>query len=312
MEEIFENLPQHTCKWTKGRLIMYKYQGIWNLKGLHEGSILAQQNFKAQPTDVLLCSYPKTGTTWLKALSFAIATRAKYDGSSSPLLTTFPHECIPFLERDLDQIEKNHKNSCFPLVGTHIPYTCLPKSVSASNCKIVYIYRDAKDVLVSYYNFVRGIYKVPEEDAPFEEAFDEFCEGVSSYGSYWDHILGYWRASQERPGRVLFLKYEDMKRNATRDMKRLAEFIGYPFSVAEESAGAIENIIKLCSFENLSKLEVNKSGSYNPEDATKIETRTYFRKGKVGDWENYFTHEMKQKIDILMDEKLSDTGLITH
>ncbi|KAL8225281.1 hypothetical protein R6Q57_017838 [Mikania cordata] len=67
-------LPQHICNWTKGRLIMYKYQGIWNLKGLHEGSILAQQNFKAQPTDVLLCSYPKTGTTWLKALSFAIAT----------------------------------------------------------------------------------------------------------------------------------------------------------------------------------------------------------------------------------------------
>ncbi|KAJ9565457.1 hypothetical protein OSB04_001423 [Centaurea solstitialis] len=137
-------------------------------------------------------------------------------------------------------------------------------------------------------------------------AFDDFCQGVSWYGPYWDHILGYWKASQERPGRILFLKYEDMKRDGRNDVKRLAEFIGYPFSVEEEKAGVVEDIIKLCSFENLSNLEVNKSGMHR----TTVENRIYFRKAKDGDWENYFTEEMKEKIDKLTHQKLMGTGNI--
>ncbi|KAJ9565452.1 hypothetical protein OSB04_001418 [Centaurea solstitialis] len=304
MEDILKTCPQHTMSWLKGNLTMYKHQGFWNLKDFIEGTILAQQNLKAEPSDVLVASCPKTGTTWLKALAFAIVTRDKFDGSPSPLLTTMPHECIPFLEKDLEQIEENHKNSGFPLLATHLPYTSLPESLVASDCKIVYIYRNIKDVIVSHYYFLLKAFKLSVDDAPFEVAFDDFCQGISWYGPYWDHILGYWKASQERPGRILFLKYEDMKRDPKNDVKKLAEFIGYPFSVEEEKAGVVEDIIKLCSFENLSNLEVNKSGMHR----STIENRIYFRKAKDGDWENYFTEEMKEKIDKLTDEKLMGTG----
>ena len=83
MEDIFETLLEHNCSWLKGGVTFYKYQGFWNYKDLVEGTILAQQSFKAQPSDVLLSSCPKTGTTWLKALAFAIATRDKFDDSTS-------------------------------------------------------------------------------------------------------------------------------------------------------------------------------------------------------------------------------------
>ncbi|KAF5757896.1 putative flavonol 3-sulfotransferase [Helianthus annuus] len=179
MEETIKTFPQHTCSWLKGKFTFYKNQDFWNIKKFHEGGILAQQSFEAQPSDVFLCSPPKTGTVWLKALAFAIITREKYDESTSPLLTTMPHECIPLLEKDLEQIEENHKNSCFPLVATHLPYNSLPESILSSNCRIVYIYRNIKDVIVSHYHFLREAIKLPLEDAPFEEAFDEFCEGVS-------------------------------------------------------------------------------------------------------------------------------------
>ncbi|KAJ0564060.1 putative quercetin-3-sulfate 4'-sulfotransferase [Helianthus annuus] len=145
------------------------------------------------------------------------------------------------------------------------------------------------------------------EDAPFEDAFDEFCQGFCSSGPYWDHILGYWKASLERPERILFLKYEDLKRDPASNAKRLAEFIGYTFSLDEEKAGLVDNIINMCSFENLSNLEVNKTGTRKPGA---IENRLYFRNAKDGDWKNYFTDEMKEKIDKLMDEKLSGTGLV--
>ncbi|KAL9991672.1 putative quercetin-3-sulfate 4'-sulfotransferase [Helianthus debilis subsp. tardiflorus] len=309
--ESVRTCPQHTCSWLKGRSTFYKYQDFWNLQELHEGGILAQQSFEAaRPSDVFLCSPPKTGTVWLKALAFAIITREKYDESTSPLLTTMPHECIPFLETDLEQIEENHMNSSFPLVGTHLPYNSLPKSILSSNCKIVYIYRNIKDVIVSHYHFGREVAKLPMEDAPFEESFDEFCQGISWYGPYWDHILGYWKASMERPEIFLFLKYEDMKKDPTGNVKKLAEFIGFPFTIEEEKAGVIENIIKLCSFEKLSNLEVNKSGKHRAEDVNAAENRIYFRKAKDGDWKNYFTDEMIEKIDKLIDEKLGATGLV--
>nr|XP_043637379.1 flavonol 3-sulfotransferase-like [Erigeron canadensis] len=314
MEEICNTLPQHTSGWSKERLTLYKYQGYWNVRELVEGAIMAQKTFKAKPNNLFLCSCPKTGTTWLKALAFSILTRETFNASNTthPLLTTMPHDCVPFLEQDLKKIQDNQiKNSdALQLVATHLPYASLPQTILASNCKIVYIYRNVKDVIVSNFHFIKEAFKIPKEEASFEDALGEYCQGISLSGPYWDHILGYWRASMERPETVLFLKYEDMKSDTTSNVKRLAGFLGYPFSIQEENAGVVDNIVKLCSFENLSNLEVNKSGKHRSEEGYEIENRIFFRKAKDGDWENYFTYEMKEKIDKLVEEKMIGTGLV--
>ncbi|MFS7897194.1 putative Sulfotransferase domain, P-loop containing nucleoside triphosphate hydrolase [Helianthus anomalus] len=44
------------------------------------------------------------------------------------------------------------------------------------------------------------------------EAFDLFCQGVSEYGPYREHVLSYWRASLESSDKILFMKYEDVKK----------------------------------------------------------------------------------------------------
>ncbi|KAJ0905735.1 putative quercetin-3-sulfate 4'-sulfotransferase [Helianthus annuus] len=126
IEEVLEALPQHTCSWLKGKMTMHKYQDFWASKESLEGGILAQQNFKAEPSDVFLCSAHKTGTTWLKSLAFAIATREKFDLSASPLLTKLVHECVPCLEKQFEEIKSNHGNSSLPFVATHLPYASLP------------------------------------------------------------------------------------------------------------------------------------------------------------------------------------------
>ena len=35
------------------------------------------------------------------------------------------------------------------------------------------------------------------KDLPLEDAFEFYCEGLTPFGPYWDHLLGYWRASLE-------------------------------------------------------------------------------------------------------------------
>ncbi|KAJ6918634.1 hypothetical protein NC651_012789 [Populus alba x Populus x berolinensis] len=50
------------------------------------------------------------------------------------------------------------------------------------------------------------------------------------------------------PQKILFLKYEDLKRDPLIHVNRLAEFLYQPFTQNEESDGVVQEITKLCSF----------------------------------------------------------------
>ncbi|KAJ8752337.1 hypothetical protein K2173_003973 [Erythroxylum novogranatense] len=288
---------------------LYHYQGFWYYEHFLAGIMSAQEHFRPQPTDIFLTSCPKAGTTWLKALTFAIVTRARFDDSTSPLLKKLPHDCIPFIELDLSE-NSNNRDMEMPLVATHMPYTSLPTSVTNSGCKIVYICRDPRDAFVSYWFFkAKQLSPKNAEPLPLEEAFEMYCKGIINYGPCWDHVLGYWRASLEFPERILILKFEELKKDTTFYVKKLAEFIGYPFT--KEETGVVQKIIDLCDFENLSNLEVNKNGEHRSGSGVNIKNNAFFRNGKVGDWENYLTAEMAARLNQIMEEKLKGSGFFT-
>ncbi|KAL0407849.1 UNVERIFIED_CONTAM: Cytosolic sulfotransferase 15 [Sesamum radiatum] len=54
---------------------LVKYCGCWLQVMLFRSVLAAQKHFKAKGTDILLSTIPKSGTTWLKALTFSIANR---------------------------------------------------------------------------------------------------------------------------------------------------------------------------------------------------------------------------------------------
>ncbi|XVE56769.1 hypothetical protein DITRI_Ditri04bG0037500 [Diplodiscus trichospermus] len=290
------------------------YQGFWlGPKAALKGIMWIQDHFKPRPSDIFLATFPKTGTTWLKALTFATINRTRYDFSNHPLLTTGPHACFPFLDTYIHDTDQSAFTlDAFPsprFLSTHMPYTLLPDFITSAGCRFVYICRDPKDVLVSTWHFMSKLR--PKELPPLslEEAFELFCQGISHYGPYWDHVLGYWKASLESPEKILFLKYEELKEEPVVMVKRLADFLGHPFSLEEESKGMAQEIIKLCSFENLSNYEVNRTSVQKVSREIIIDNRYYFRKGKVGDSKNYLTAEMMQRLDDITAEKLFGSGL---
>ncbi|KAJ4841110.1 hypothetical protein Tsubulata_003742 [Turnera subulata] len=201
-DELLSSLPKI---WTAGLGYLYNYQGFWCPSlGIH-GSVSCQKHFKAQNTDTIISTFPKSGQT-----------------------------------------------------------------------------------------------------LPLEECFDKFCEGVSAFGPFFDHVLGYWRQSLERPDKVLFLTYEDLKEDSSTQMKRLAEFLGCPFSLEEERDGVIEDISKLCSFNILKNMEHNKTG----QSIERLENKILFRRGEVGDWINLLTPGMVERLNNIMEEKLAGSGLV--
>ena len=289
-----------------------KYQGSWYYYNFLQGVLNVQRGFQPQDTDVIVASFPKCGTLWLKALTVALLERSKNRSSEDqhPLLSNNPHNLVPVLEmnlyRDTPKPDLTKLLSSSPrLFSTHMPYHTLQEALKDSPCKVVYICRDAKDSLVSRWHIICRCLNKEEDRSILESMFESFCSGVCLFGPYWDHILSYWKASLENPKRVMFVRYDEVKTDPHGQVKKLAEFLGCPFSEEEESNGSVDEILEMCSLPNLSSLEVNKTG----KSINGIDYKNHFRKGIVGDWKNYLTPEMGNKIDMIMEEKLKDSGL---
>ena len=308
-KEEFGSLVAALPRKNQAGLELRLYQGFWLPDHWVAGTVVFQRRFVPRADDVILASYPKCGTTWLKALAFATMTRDAYPAPAQhPLLRLNPHDCIPFLDEIFadGQEAKLEKLPSPRLMNTHMPHTLLPESVTGAavaGCKVVYICRDPKDMVVSLWHFLRR--RQPE--LPFAELFEHVCDGAVAVGPIWDHVLSYWRASLARPDRVLFLRYEDLLLDTGKHVRRLAEFMGRPFSPAEEGAGAVEAVVELCSFEKMKGLEVNKKGSAGAYHA--MPRDSFFRKGVAGDWVNHMTPEMATRLDEVVRDKFRGTGL---
>ncbi|KAJ4707234.1 Sulfotransferase [Melia azedarach] len=172
-------------------------------KSHHRGAITTSSQFNARDDDILLTSSMKTCTTWLKALIFQI-----FKESPNPDLSGM---CSARLFR------------------THLPYPMLPESVKTSGYKIVYITRNPKDTFVSLWHFFNASGTQNKGHTPLNEAFENFYKGVHPFEPFHDYVLGYWKESVKKPDKILFLKYEDMKRDIKEQVKRSASFIGRPF-----------------------------------------------------------------------------------
>ncbi|KAI3896532.1 hypothetical protein MKW92_009854 [Papaver armeniacum] len=247
--DLLSSIPKQKA-WVRSDHI-YQYQNFWYGAAELQGVINMQRNFQSLDTDLIVATYPKCGTTWLKALSFAIINRYHFNTATFkqnyPLLTNNPHLLQPFWI-----ITKNLEN------------------------------------------------------ISLEEFYKQFCDGVVEYGSFWDHVLGYWKTSLQFPERAFFLKYEELKKEPSLHVIKLAQFLGYPFSAEEENEGMVEELLKLCSFDHLITLEANKNGKV---PVLKIGCSAFFRRGEVGDHVNYLTPAMIERLDKITEEKFLGYGL---
>ncbi|XP_063948269.1 cytosolic sulfotransferase 13-like [Daucus carota subsp. sativus] len=280
----------------------YQYQGYWHTPLGLQGMIDCQQHFRPRENDVFLVTAPKSGTTWMKAILYAIVHRQKHhpQDAQHPLRQKTPHQLVPFFEiTKPSEYESLFLDGTCRIFGCHFPigfeeledavkvdeiladkkslsylvafyqtieanlmwasssWACGPTSITeedggSTNIKIVYLCRDIKDSFVSLFHFSNKA-NLRSSPVSLEEAFHLFCKGTSTGGPIWDQILGYWKESLERPNKVLFMRYEELKSEPHAQVTRLAQFLGRPFSPEEENMEMVDQITSLCSFGNMSK-----------------------------------------------------------
>ncbi|KAL3512414.1 hypothetical protein ACH5RR_025131 [Cinchona calisaya] len=305
-DQYFQELPRE--KSFSGNL-MFKHDGFWCAEKVFHPIISFQKHFKSEDSDILLATLPKAGTTWLKAIVFSIVHRNDCTVDKSPLINSNPHALVPFEYQVYGKRENPDLRSApGPLIlSTHIPHNALPRSIFDTKCKIIYLCRNPLDQFISQWHFIQQIDVEENKPIALDKAFELFLQGKEYFGPFWDQILGYWKASFKNPEKVLFLKYEDLKRDTINQVRNIAKFLELPFSIEEEKNGLIEDITKLCGFESLKNMDGNKPDKVQP--GLQIKNSSFFRKGEVGDWVNYLTPDMVSRGASLIEEKFGESGL---
>ena len=86
---------------------------------------------------------------------------------------------------------------------THLPIEFLPNDFH-KRCKVVYVIRNPKDIINSFYHFHRK-HPFDEYTGSLEDLFNSFMDGTFQYGRWWDHVNQYGALDG-----IHIVHYEDM------------------------------------------------------------------------------------------------------
>lgn len=267
------------------------------------------QNFQARPDDILIATYPKAGTTWVSY----ILDLLYFGQTEHERQATIPiYERVPFIDISVTTINDDLNSNGVDLVNalptsprlikTHYPVQFVPKSFFEQNCKIVYVARNAKDNMVSYYHYDRMTMITPEP-GEWSDYFQRFLDGKMTYGSWYDHVNGWWQ-KKKTYSNIHYMLYEDMSENIDREITKLCNFLGLSVdpAIRREVTGKA----------HFDKMKNDKMANYTTLDSKYMmdfSVSSFIRKGKVGDWKNHFTVAQHEKFDEDYEKKMKDPTL---
>lgn len=219
-----------------------------------------------------LVSYPRSGNTWLR---FLLANLLYSDEDVNHISVD---RLIPDI-RELKQWDKlGVKNPSY--VKSHNVW-----QDEFSNSKVIYMYRDVRDVALSYYHFSQG-----EWDIKFKGTFDEYLEkrfiAGGRYGGWygrWDSHLIFWVDVIKKMVKgvdFLFVKYEELWQYPYEVMRQIIEF-------AEIKVGGIAEVqiaIDKSTFRKLGKIRARDGVHLKKMGLT----------GRPGGWRETLTKNQKE------------------
>ncbi|XP_054720276.1 sulfotransferase 1 family member D1-like [Uloborus diversus] len=251
-------------------------------------------SYEAREDDIYIASYPKTGTTWTQEIIYLIHSDLDFEGAKTKGLD----ERFPYVEHARTDICYVKEMKSPRLLKTHLPYSLLPTDIHKKQCKIIYITRNPRDVVVSYYHFACML-KETHYTGTFEQFFERFISSRATYSPFLMHNIEFWNKRNEK--NILFLFYEDLKKDLHTNVMKIASFLEKQLTTENINA-----IIEHCSFQNMAK---SNTVALSSNDVVGGSVGKFFRKGQVGDWKNYLTPEQIERLDEEVVKVCGKSGL---
>ncbi|XP_051011646.1 sulfotransferase 6B1-like [Acomys russatus] len=267
--------------------LLHKHMGVLFSTMSSEELLDSLDSFEAREDDIFLVSYPKSGTHWVAEIIENIP--------NAGIALTSPIE--------LGNISKFEELKMIPkrrVIPTHLNYSMLPVTAKQKQCKIIYIVRNPKDTAVSLFHYYRDNPNLPSMES-WASFLELFLRGDVVYGSWFDHVLSWEEHKNDK--NVLFLFYEEMKKDFVKSLKKITAFLGINVNDSE-----ISKITQNTSFSEMKSNAAKENCDPNHVICALTSNRNLvFRKGVVGDWINYFTPKQKRAFDELFTEKMKSS-----
>lgn len=230
---------------------------------------LGHKLIKQRPGDRYIVAHPRSGSTWLRTV---IVNVLEPEARSNPDVF---NAVIPgvSIRSSWFRVRRQEGDR---IISSHTWYRRdIPKAV--------YLVRDGRDVLVSFYHYLitrrQGV-----ETLSFAKFFDEYCKG--RYGYIWpEHVESWLLTGKDEMGdRLMVVRFEDMKADTEGVIGSILSFL----NISEEP-GRLRSAIEDARIERMRKIERSRIGELNVRD------QSFYRGGRSGQWQDYFTPEIEEK-----------------
>lgn len=272
------------------------HREFYLISGIHHPELVDEiQNWEIRDSDIFIVTYPKSGTIWMQQILRLIEAK----GDVATTKNQLNYECIPWIE--VDSGKEAFDCSPSPRIRvTHLDYKFVPNGLKQKKGKVIYVARNPKDVLVSYYHFHKyaSMLETPED---FNSFYEKFLDG-KVYGNCWfDHIKAWY--SQRDSMNFLYITYEDMIQDLPSAVDRICVFLDRTLT-AEQRAEVVEH----STFQNMRN---NPTANYEAISTSLLDHSrgAFLRKGTIGDWKNCFTVAQNERFDRIFKEEMRDLPL---
>ncbi len=244
--------------------------------------------FIPRSSDVFLVTYPRSGTTWMQMILYQMTTDGAMD---------FPHiaEFCPWFERSLRAANAFELRPSPRIFKSHFSWRQIPKGAG----RYIYVARNGRDVAVSYFHLYR---RYNGYTGTFDEFFTQFLKGKVAFGSWFEHVRGWWEHRHD--DNVLFLTYEELQRDLDGCLQRIADFCGWQLSPEK-----LQTVKERSSFAFMKQHESRFDPALETLWEEGVQLDAFLRGGRIGDGATALSPEQSAQFAQVCARRLGNTGI---
>jgi len=238
------------------------------------GNDVAGRGTVVLPEDIWVVSYPKSGNTWTR---FLIAN------------LMFPDESVSFLniERLIPDIYVSPNSLLLSAQSPRILKS--HEYFDPRYQRTIYIVRDPRDVLLSYYHHQLKFKLIPEGYSLHSFALSFIDGKLDPFGS-WGENVGSWMGARQDDKQFLLLRYEDLLDSTESNLARVAQFMGR--SIHER---ALAVAVEKSSADRMRKLEKAEATQWRATRKTRLD-KPFVRSATSGGWQSQLPDDIASMV----------------
>lgn len=242
--------------------------------------------------DVVVSAYFKAGTNWIMHVCHQICHLGAADFAHIQDVIPWPDAAEPRFWINVNDNSVRQTPTGLRVIKSHLPASHIPINTDA---KYIAVTRDPKDCATSAYHFFKSLVFGATMPPP-DVWLAHFRSEHPNFGR-WDAFTHEWYQVSQNPN-VLFLCFEDVKRDSIGAISQIAQFLGIALSDEQ-----LEKIARLTSVEAMKAI----NHKFYPARQNRFTDPNgkIIRKGRVGDAGSLFTPQDLEAFDTYWKDALA-------